>query len=312
MIKHVKNTIKFRVILLVISAFLLLMPFRADGATLYLEPSEGEFQKGDTFIVEVKIDTEKECINTVEVELKFSPEVLKAIDFSQGSSILTLWPKVPEINQASGLVSFAGGIPGGYCGEIPGDPGPSHLLGRIVLQATQQGEAKLEFLDSSKVLLNDGLGTPAKLKTQGAVFTILSEPFDYTQGKDEWQEELKKDTIPPELFEIEIHQDVLIFEGKYFITFSTTDKQTGLSHFEVKEGDRDWQVAESPYLLEDQSLKSIIKVKAVDKAGNERIAEYIPEVSKKAFFWWIVVVILVGAIAIIAIIWIWKKYIKKH
>jgi len=292
--------------------FFLLFPIWVEGAVLYLEPSEGEFQKGDTFIVEVKIDTEKECINVVEVELKFSSEVLKAIDFSQGSSILTLWPKVPEINQASGLVSFAGGIPGGYCGEILGDPGPSHLLGRIVLRAIQQGEAKLEFLDSSRVLLNDGLGTPAKLKTQGAVFTILSESFDYTQGKDEWQEELKKDTIPPEIFEIEIHQDPNIFENKYFIIFSTIDKQTGLSHFEVKKGEGNWQQEESPYLLEDQSLKSIIKVKAVDKAGNERIAEYIPEVSKKAFFWWIVVVILVGAIAIIAIIWIWKKYIKKH
>ena len=106
--------------------FLLLFPIWAEAAILYLEPSEGEYQIEDTFIVEVKIDTEKECINTVEVELKFPSEVLKAIDFSQGSSILTLWPKVPEINQASGLVSFAGGIPGGYCGEIPGEPGQGH------------------------------------------------------------------------------------------------------------------------------------------------------------------------------------------
>lgn len=287
--------------------FCLFIPIWADGAILYLEPLEGEFQIDDTFIVEIKIDTEKECINAVEVELKFSPEVLKAIDFSQGSSILTLWPKVPEINQTSGLVSFAGGIPGGYCGEIPGDPGPSHLLGKIIFQVFSDGFVEVLFQDDSQVLLNDGLGTPAKLKTQGAVFTILSEKIEFP--KDEWQEELKKDIIPPEIFEIEIHQDPNIFENKYFIIFSTIDKQTGLSYFEVKEGERDWQQEESPYLLADQSLQSIIKVKAVDKAGNERIAEYIPEVSKKAFFWWIVVVVLISAIAII---WIWKKYIKKH
>ena len=177
----------------------------------------------------------------------------------------------------------------------------------MIFQVLSGGVAEVLFQDDSQVLLNDGLGTLAKLKTQGAVFTILAEEMEFP--KDEWQEELKKDIIPPELFEIEIHQDPNIFENKYFIIFSTTDKQTGLGHFEVKEGERDWQQEESPYLLADQSLQCTIKVKAVDKAGNERIAEYIPEVSKKAFFWWIVVVVL---ISVIAIILIWRKYIKKH
>ncbi len=289
--------------------FCLFIPILADGAILYLEPSEGEYQPEDTFIIKVKIDIGEECINTVKADLKFSQEVLEAVDFSQGDSILTLWLESPEINQSEGLISFTGGVPAGYCGEVPGSPADSNLLGRIIfkVQDTNIGQAEVKFLDTSQVLLNDGLGTVDELSAKGAAYSVLQHGSGSV--RDEWQQELGQDKIPPEVFEVEVHQDTLIFEGKYFITFSTTDKQTGLSHFEVKEEERDWKQEESPYLLADQSLQSIIKVKAVDMAGNERIAEYVPEIPKKAFFWWIIVVVLISVIAIICI---WRKYIKKH
>ena len=168
--------------------------------------------------------------------------------------------------------------------------------------------ANLRFSEESQVLLNDSLGTPAKLTIKGAVFTIL--PGIPEIPKKEWQEELEKDTIPPEPFEIEIHRTPEIFEGKYFITFFTSDKQTGLDYFEVKEGKRNWEKAESPYLLEDQDLKSIIKVKAVDKAGNERLAEYIPpkKITWKDWLPWLILILIVASI----IYWLWKIYTKKH
>jgi len=85
-----------------------------------------------------------------------------------------------------------------------------------------------------------------------------------------------KDTTPPELFDIFVAQDATIFEGKAFLAFSATDKTSGIDHYEVSEtkgGAREqWQAATSPYLLGDQRLRSVIAVKAVDKAGNERIA----------------------------------------
>lgn len=291
---------KFLQILILIS-FCVFIPKEAGAVLLYLEPSEGEFQIDDTFIVEVKIDTEGECINAIEVNLGYSKDILKAVEFSQGGSIVALWVQLPEVNQELGTISFSGGIPGGYCGEIPGDPGPSHLLGKIVFQVKQRKEAKIEFLEETQVLLNDGFGTPAELTIKGAVFTILSEKTE--SPKDEWQEELEKDTIPPEPFEIEISQDPAIFEGKYFIIFLTTDKQTGIAYYEVKEGERDWKRAESPYLLEDQTLSGIIKVKAVDKAGNNRIFEYIP--SKKPLPWWRIILVLM--IAVVGY-WLYRKF----
>ncbi len=304
---------KYKLLLIILLS--LFLPLSGRAAILYLEPASGSYHSGDTFVVSLRIDTEKECINTVEGNLSFSKDILEAIDFSQGNSLLTLWISPPLINQATGAISFSGGIPGGYCGRIPGDAGESNLLGKIIFKV-QSGvasptvggripDAQVRFLETSQVLLNDGFGTPAKLSVaKEAVFTILSGIAE--TPKKEWQEELEKDKIPPEQFKIEINQDQAIFEGKYFITFSTTDKQTGIDYYEVKEGKGDWQKTISPYLLEDQSLESIIKVKAVDKAGNERIAEY--PIPKKPLPYWIIILVLIGA----GIIWLWKRYTKKH
>mgnify|MGYP005845202357 CR=1 FL=1 len=284
-----------------IAMLFLLIPLFAQGAVLYLEPSQGQYYQGDTFIISARIDTENECINTVKADLSFSQDILEVIDFSKGNSILTIWLETPKIDQNQGLISFVGGIPGGYCGTLPGEPEKPDLLGRIVFKIQEirdKQQGWVEFLESSQVLLNDGFGTPAKFIRKGAIFTILPEKTEIP--KDEWKKELEKDNIPPESFEIEIHQDPDIFDGKHFIVFQTQDKQTGIDYYEISETrdkrQEDWKSGESPYLLKDQSLKSIIKVRAVDKAGNERIAEYIP--TKRPFPWWIIILVLVVAGAI--------------
>ncbi len=278
------------------------LPATTFAAVLYLEPSAGEYHQGDAFMVDIRVDTTEECINAVEAYLSFSPQALEAVDFSQGSSMLAVWLTSPKINQEEGTISFSGGIPGGYCGVLPGDPGKSNLLGRVAFRAKKTNQARVaavKFSDDSQVLLHDGAGTLADLVLRGAEFTILSgvskEPIS------EWQAELEKDDIFPESFKVEINRDPSIFDGQYFITFNTTDKQTGIDYYEVKEGRGEWRRAVSPYLLEDQSLKGIIKVKAVDKAGNERIAEY--GAKKPLPYWIVIVVVIIGGI----IWWIKRK-----
>jgi len=156
-------------------------------------------------------------------------------------------------------------------------------------------------------LLHDGLGTKASLITEGALLSILSGIPEFP--RQEWQELLKGDTIIPESFLIILEQNPVVFEGKYFITFSTTDKQTGIAHYEVQEGEKEWKRADSPYLLEDQGLSGTIRVKVIDKAGNEYVAEYVPAVEKiKPLFYWIIsLIILVGA----GLIWLRKKKQRK-
>jgi len=279
-----KTKLQFKISFIVFLGIVFFFPFKAEAANLYLAPVEREYYIGNTVIAEVRLDVKDECVNVVKADLNFSKDNLEAIDFSRGNSILSIWVKEPVIEQDLGQISFIGGIPGGFCGVMPGDPGESNLLGRIIFQVRQaiSGQGKIGFSDTSEVLLNDGLGTKAELKTSGAAFNILDEiPYQF---KDQWADELTQDSILPEPFEIKIYQESLIFEGKYFITFSTTDKQTGLDYYEVAELNlferifkiEKWQKGNSPYLLNDQNLRSLIKVKAVDKAGNERMATIMP------------------------------------
>jgi len=299
------SNFKFKIVIF-LAVVLLCLPLIIKAAILYFEPNEGKYHLEDTFIVDLRIDTEGECINTVKAIVSFPNEILKVKDFSTGNSILTLWLENPKIDQKAGEISFIGGIPGGYCGPLLGEIERPNLLARIIFQVVSSSFShdlvKIALKEDSQVLLNDGFGTPAKLILKEAIFTILPEKLE--TSREEWKEETEKDKVPPEPFEITVYQDPLIFEGKYFIVFSTTDKQTGIDHYEIKEGKRSWKKAESPYLLEDQSLKSIIKVKAVDKAGNERIVEYLPP--KKPFPWWMIILPL-GIIIGGAGYWFWRK-----
>src|SRR4030042_2646026 len=179
------------------------------------------------------------------------------------------------------------------------------MLPGTTVKLSEENIAEIQFSDKSQVLLNDGLGTPAKLKTQGSIFEIISkgEPL-----REEWKKELSGDAVVPEPFTIVIQKDPAVFNGEYFIIFSTTDKQTGIDYYEVKECRDDWQNAESPYLLENQDLNSIIQVRAVDKAGNERMAEYLPVQKPFLYLYWkfITLILLISVIT-----WLCWKYLRK-
>jgi hypothetical protein len=280
----------FKLKVLVFGLVFLIFPVFVFGATLYLEPKEGEYKLGDHFGVKIRIDPEGECINTISVDLSFPNDILVLEGIDLGESIITIWVDKPssfdikKINE-TGKIHFSGGIPGGYCGRIPGDPGLTNMVAelRFYIPSMMVGEVKeeteeIKILENSQVFLNDGKGTLAKLNFQNSKIKILPTAGG---GLNEWREKLLNDTSPPEPFEIQIQKNPAIFDGKYFIVFYTTDKETGVDYYMVKEGEREWKVAKSPYLLENQNLDEEIKVKAVDRAGNETIATLYPEKIKE-------------------------------
>ena len=379
--------------LIVAVLIILFFPLSARSAMLYLIPQSQIVYQGDSFIVEVRIDTEGEEINALELGLTFPSNLLEVVDFSKGNSILQLFAEEPKIQQ--GEISFVGGIPKGFNGD--------GLLGKINFLAKEIGKAEVSFKEDSKVLYGQGLlasltfldGNCEIIKKSEEIPVITSEshpdqnkwykdtllqlhwdpkegaeyswilsksPLDEPDeisdkplpkegiafwmgameydlkgegdgiyyfslrqkllGKD-WQKEVSRframiDVTSPEEFKPEIGKASAVFEGKYFIAFSTIDKQTGIDYYEILEADKrgyqrgtirkaEWKKGSSPYLLEDQSLRSVIKVKAVDKAGNERIEEIVPpyKVTWKDVL--VIILILIGAGVIY---WIIRK-IKK-
>ena len=278
-------------------AFFILQFSFCSAAILSLESSGSQYYSGDTFLVEIRLDTQGEVINAIEASLKFPQAVLEVEDFTTGGSILSLWLGKAEINQNEGSLFFSGGAPGGYLGK-------NGLIGRIIFKVSEgiKGDnyTQIDFIKETKVLLNDGRGTEAKLSLTRLGLNISSEEKEENQ----WQIELAEDNTPPEIFEIKINRNPTIFEGKYFIVFSAVDKQTGIDNYFVKEGRGDWQPANSPYVLKNQRLINTIQVKAVDKAGNERTIELktLQKLVSTYIFYGVLVLILVGII---------KRRIKK-
>jgi hypothetical protein len=98
-----------------------------------MDPNVAEMKRGDTIKVSVRLDTDQdECVNTIDAVITYS-ENIQPIDTSRGSSILSMWVEVPTINREQHTITFAGGIPNGYCGRIVGDPRLTNNIIEIML-----------------------------------------------------------------------------------------------------------------------------------------------------------------------------------
>jgi hypothetical protein len=280
--------------------FLLLPTFVVHAAILYMDPNEAELKRGDTMVVSVRIDTEDgECVNVVDGVITYS-ENIQPVDTSRGNSIFSLWVEEPKIDKANHTITFAAGLPNGYCGRIPGDPQLTNNVIDLLFQSpglqigssASGNDARIDFNPQTHVLLNDGFGTDAPLSTFGSHIALSREPG--SSVLNEWQNTVQGDEVPPEKFSIALEHTLNAFSGKYFVTFNTTDKQSGIDHYEIIEEPlasknlfgwgavtAPWKTAQSPYVLDDQSLNSTIRVKAIDKAGNEYIATYVPDASTR-------------------------------
>ncbi len=269
------------------------------AASLYMDPAFSSIGRGDAIAVSVRLDTDEEndeCINAVNAVIKYSENVIPA-DVSIGDSILSMWLERPKIDTVNRTITFAGGIPNGYCGRVVGDPRLTNSLAQLIFRspgfsigANSEGTttAKIEFTPETTAYLNDGLGTKADLALFGASIDLSKNPG--AQLNDPWRDAVVTDDVAPEPFSITLHKDDFAFNGRYFVAFNTSDKQTGIDQYQVMEeplsdiwtfdwgrADAPWIVTPSPYELKDQSLNSIIRVKAIDKAGNEHIATLIPD-----------------------------------
>ncbi len=149
---------------LFVLAFVLL-PSVTNAASLYFNPSSSEYKIGDSFFVNVVIDSADKSINALSGSIDFSSDVLEVVSISKTGSIVNFWVQEPNYSNANGSVSFEGVVP---------NPGFIGNVGRVItinFKVKRAGLAKLAY-SSASVLANDGLGTNILSGVKGATFSI--------------------------------------------------------------------------------------------------------------------------------------------
>ncbi len=140
-------------ILIVLILSFLVAPFAyGQNASLYLSPSIGTYTVGNTFLVQLKVNTGGVPINAADGILIFDPDKLEVRKISKTNSIFTLWVQEPVFSNSVGTINFAGGKPS------PGFTGAAGTIITITFKARTSGTANVTFASGS-VLADDGKGT---------------------------------------------------------------------------------------------------------------------------------------------------------
>lgn len=210
---------------------------------------------GEEFELSLLLNTQGEYINALEGTVNI-PARLEARSINSGNSFINLW--IQPLRIEKNKIYFAGIVPGGYVGE-------RGTVFSVMLRARDMG-TNIVTVEKAQALLNDGLGTAARLVTRRQTI-IVSAP---SQSAVQRPVTPKVDRDPPSAFVPTIAQDANVFDGKKFLIFVTQDKQSGIDRYEVSEGKNNWRVAESPYLLQNQESQNGLRVRAIDRAGNMR------------------------------------------
>jgi len=285
-------------------------PSFASAPKVFVSPEKTAVVSGQTFSVDVLLDTSGAEINAIEGKLDFPFDKLELVGVSSAKTFISFWVTAPECRtcqSGKGEIDFAGIVPGGYAGDH------GQVLS-VELRAKGEGQGALG-LKEVRVLLNDGKGTDTKA-------TAVAGSFVTAAGTPPSAVSPPEDTESPESFTPVIAQDPQVFDGQLFLVFYTQDKGSGLDHYDVYEGssanpapaDPGWRKVTSPYVLQDQTRGSYVIVRAADKSGNQTLAtvppvprgeHYATQILVAAVIFLTVIVIILSAI-------IWKISRKKR
>ncbi len=298
-------------LILIISAALIVWPGSSWAATFNIKSSSPDLIVGDQVEFRVLVDTNNESINALAGSLEYSKETLRLDNFSDASSIINLWLERPSLDN-SGLLKLSGIIPGGYSGS-------QGLVLTLNFTVIKSGAIFCQT-KNWQILKNDGQGQEVLVKN--ANLSLIAKE---NQGNRAPMQLAIKDIDRPEAFSLELVKEDGVNQGKWFVAFATQDKGSGLATYEIletknffaQEADmpiRGWEPVTSPYVLTDQSLSSYVYVRAIDRAGNLRLAYLAPTENqrqlvdyKKVLIWCIILGGVLFVLLILLLKWRQKK-----
>lgn len=264
------NVLAFGILLAI---FYLLFSISAYAAKVKFEPALGEYKVGDSFDLNIVLDTDGKEINAAEVVI-VTPDLLAIKMVAKSKSFIQLWIEEPSFTLNS--VKFAGGVPGGIKLK-------NGLIGKVTFEAKAVGQGAIVLDPLSAIFLNDGNGTRENLVLEEGAGFFSVRPKKEGEENEYLNTAEKKDQRRPKSFKLEIANDPRVFGGKKFVSFFTEDRDSGVSRYEIKVGEESYQIAQSPYLIDELPARTVMRVRAYDSADNYRESTY-PGFWKR--IWW--------------------------
>lgn len=129
------------------------------AASLFSFPDSHSVSAGQTFVVELRLNTQAEEVNALVIAVGYAPEYLEVIDVTTGGSVFSLSPVPPQIDNRAGVVNWQAGAPGGFTGE--------GIVGSILFRARTPGETDIELGAASQVFKNTLPVSTAGLSLRG-------------------------------------------------------------------------------------------------------------------------------------------------
>ncbi len=287
--------------IIIVTIFFFTTPALVRASELNINIGSATYDLQDSFLIDVYLDTRGATINAISTEVSFDTSKLQILEVIDSDSAVNFWI---EKNVEGGRINLSGITPGGFSGN-------SSKIISLMFETVSSGPATVDF-KNTQVFLNDGLGTRESISDQEKNINISGK---ISQNKPN-NNRFSSDTESPESFKPEVSRSTALFDNEWFLVFKTQDKNSGVSHYLIKEARfralmffKRWTVVESPYVLHDQRLTSFIAIKAVDKAGNEVVERVYPQNQKSVFE--TVLVLAVFAVIIFVILTILRYLINR-
>lgn len=304
------HTLSYKNLYAMLMLGMIFLPSPVSASSVYIDTTHSEFFVGDTILFSVRIDSENKNINAIEGEvlLDHAAGAVSLVGITTSGSVFPLWPGKPLPSERNTRVSFVGGSPGGLLSK-------EATVFNIVLKLQEAGQIALSP-DHIEVYIHDGKGTKDEVSTKDLIIDVLPKKSD-VKATDDWSAVMLGDTTAPEPFEVYLGQEGSVFDGKKFLSFNTTDTQSGISYYEVIENDLPPARSNGTYVLQEQHTPVTVRVIAYDSAGNamESVYQYSPTadaVSYPATPSYLAMLVLIGSIIVgmILLVVVFKKMRK--
>lgn len=152
---------KMYLVLSVFTAFCL-VPMSVGAAVIYVLPAGQEIYEHDTFIAEVRLNTEGVYIKEIDVQGVFVPDKIEIVDVFLGGAVATQ----ADFSNEQGVFTFTGESESTFEGDV--------LIGRAIFLAKEKGKTTLQF-ESQDIRVDKTEDTIEVLLLEG-VYTIIEKP----------------------------------------------------------------------------------------------------------------------------------------